>query len=110
MQFSQQRRPHAEAGGADIRVSSVFHPWILKTVAPSNVPKSCRLRGSLMNQHLRANLWLLVTSVLICSVAYPGVLWFVGRALFRDKAEGSLIRDKDGETVVGSRLIAQPFS
>jgi K+-transporting ATPase ATPase C chain len=62
-----------------------------------------------MRGHLRANLWLLALSVLICSVLYPLVLLVFGQAVFSDKAEGSLMRDKAG-TVIGSRLIAQPFT
>jgi K+-transporting ATPase ATPase C chain len=62
-----------------------------------------------MMAHLRANLWLLALTVLICSVLYPLVLLGIGQAAFRDKAEGSLVRDAQGKTV-GSRLIAQPFS
>jgi K+-transporting ATPase ATPase C chain len=67
-----------------------------------------------MMAHLRANLWLLLFTVVICSVLYPLVLLGVGQAVFRDKAEGSLI-DAHGEPTtdsaqaVGSRLIGQPF-
>jgi K+-transporting ATPase ATPase C chain len=68
-----------------------------------------------MNAHLRANLWLLGLTVVLCCVLYPLTLWAVGRVAFADKAAGSLV-DKDGrptrdvEKAVGSRLIAQPFS
>jgi len=68
-----------------------------------------------MLQHLRANLWLLVLTVILCTVLYPLVLWGIGQAVFHDKAQGSLV-DKSGRPVadesqaVGSRLIAQPFS
>jgi K+-transporting ATPase ATPase C chain len=62
-----------------------------------------------MLAHLRANLWLLILTVLVCSVLYPLVLLGIGQTLFRDQAEGSLILDRDGKTVLGSRLIAQPF-
>jgi K+-transporting ATPase ATPase C chain len=62
-----------------------------------------------MMAHLRANLWLLVFTVLIGSVLYPLVLLGVGQAVFRDKAEGSLVTDAKGNAV-GSRLIAQPFA
>jgi K+-transporting ATPase ATPase C chain len=61
-----------------------------------------------MTAHLRANLWLLLLTVVICSILYPAVLWGIGQTVFRDKAQGSLI-DKEGQAV-GSRLIAQPFS
>jgi K+-transporting ATPase ATPase C chain len=62
-----------------------------------------------MYQHIRVNLWLLLSSVLICCVLYPAILLGIGRAVFPDKAQGSLIRDKEGK-VIGSRLIAQPFT
>src|SRR5438132_6821172 len=60
-----------------------------------------------MSKHLRANLLLLVASVLLCSVLYPGALLLIGQTLFHDKAEGSLIY-RDGK-LIGSRLIAQDF-
>src|SRR5262245_47959036 len=62
-----------------------------------------------MSSHVRANLWLLVLSVVICSILYPAALWGIGQSLFREKANGSLVLDKDGKPT-GSRLIAQPFT
>jgi potassium-transporting ATPase KdpC subunit len=62
-----------------------------------------------MLSHIRANLLLLVFTVLICTGLYPLALLGIGQALFHDKAEGSIIHDK-GDAVVGSRLIAQPFT
>src|SRR5581483_11939902 len=59
--------------------------------------------------HLRANLWLLVLTLLLCCVVYPGILLGIGQAVFSDKAQGSLITGADGRPV-GSRLIAQPFT
>ena len=50
----------------------------------------------------------LVFAVLLCG-AYPLVVWAGAQALFADKANGSLIVDKDG-TVRGSTLLAQNFS
>lgn len=61
-----------------------------------------------MNAHLRANLWLLGLTVLICCVLYPLALWAIGQSVFPDRASGSLIVE-DGK-VIGSRLIAQPFT
>ncbi|HYV34822.1 MAG TPA: potassium-transporting ATPase subunit C [Gemmataceae bacterium] len=61
-----------------------------------------------MQSHLRANLWLLVLTVLICSVLYPVALWAIGQAAFRDQAQGSLIVNDAGKPI-GSRLIAQEF-
>jgi K+-transporting ATPase ATPase C chain len=62
-----------------------------------------------MLAHLRANLWLLVMTLLLCSVLYPLVLLGIGQTAFRDTAEGSLIRDAKSKPI-GSRLIAQPFT
>ena len=58
-----------------------------------------------MLTHLRANLWLLFLTAALCCVAYPLVLWGIGRTVFRHQAEGSLLPEAGG-----SRLIAQPFS
>src|SRR5262245_5273996 len=62
-----------------------------------------------MFSHLRANLLLLALSVVLCSVVYPSILLLIGRTAFHDKAQGSILYDKQG-TPIGSRLIAQPFS
>jgi potassium-transporting ATPase KdpC subunit len=62
-----------------------------------------------MNAHLRANLWLVGLTLLICSVLYPLVLLGIGQTVFHDQAQGSLIPGPDGKPI-GSRLIAQPFS
>jgi potassium-transporting ATPase KdpC subunit len=62
-----------------------------------------------MTAHLRANLWLLFLTVLLCSVLYPFVLWGIGQAAFHDQAQGSLVHDAEGR-LIGSRLIAQPFT
>jgi len=68
-----------------------------------------------MWNHLRANLLLVVLSLLLCCVLYPLVLWGVGQAAFRNQAQGSLL-DADGKPTEdadrarGSLLIAQPFT
>jgi len=68
-----------------------------------------------MIRHLRANLWLLGLTVLLCSVVYPAAIWMFAQTLFRDTAQGSLVDNRGRLTVasgeaVGSRLIAQPFT
>jgi len=62
-----------------------------------------------MIAHLRANLWLLVLTMLLCSVLYPLALLGIGQTVFHDKAQGSLLTDAQGHPI-GSRLIAQPFT
>jgi K+-transporting ATPase c subunit len=58
-----------------------------------------------MLAHVRANLWLLALTVLLCTVAYPLALWGVGQVGFPGQANGSLIRGADGRPIA-SRLIA----
>lgn len=62
-----------------------------------------------MSKHIRANIWLLVLTLLICAVIYPAVLLGIGSAIFHDRAQGSFIVGRDGQPI-GSRLIAQPFT
>jgi K+-transporting ATPase ATPase C chain len=62
-----------------------------------------------MTAHLRANLWLLVLTVVLCSVLYPLVILGIGQAVFHDSAQGGLLTDAKGQAV-GARLIAQPFT
>jgi K+-transporting ATPase ATPase C chain len=50
-----------------------------------------------------------VVTLALCAVAYPVAVWGLGQLAFPGKAEGSLIRDRDG-AVIGSELIAQPFA
>ncbi len=67
-----------------------------------------------MSSHLRANLWLLLFTVILCSVVYPLILFGFGQAFFPHHAAGSLI-DAEGNPVTdpskarGSLLIAQAF-
>lgn len=62
-----------------------------------------------MPSDLRATLWLLLFTLVICAVLYPLLLLGIGQAAFPEEAAGSLITDAQG-SVVGSRLIAQPFT
>jgi len=55
------------------------------------------------------SLWLLLFTVVICCVIYPAILWAIGQTLFPFKANGSMVTGPDG-TLVGSRMIAQPFT
>ena len=50
----------------------------------------------------------IVTTILL-GLGYPLVVTGLAQVIFPDKANGQLIRNADG-TVIGSRLIGQPFS
>jgi len=62
-----------------------------------------------MLQHLSKSILLLLFSVVACCILYPLVLWGIGQTVFPFQANGSLLKGPDGQ-VVGSRLIAQPFT
>ena len=58
------------------------------------------IRGAVMST--------LVLAVVCCGI-YPLIVFAIAQAAFHDKANGSLIVDKDG-TVRGSKLLGQPFA
>jgi K+-transporting ATPase ATPase C chain len=47
--------------------------------------------------------------VVVTGLAFPALVWLIGRIAFPDRASGSLITDARGH-VVGSRLIGQSFT
>lgn len=61
----------------------------------------------MLNEIKQAVRFTLVTMILLGG-GYHLALWGIGRAMFPEHAEGSLIHRADG-TIVGSRLIAQKF-
>jgi potassium-transporting ATPase KdpC subunit len=61
-----------------------------------------------MKNFVTAVLMTLVTTLLL-GLVYPLVVTGLAQVIFPDQANGSLIRRADG-TVIGSRLIGQPFS
>jgi len=62
----------------------------------------------MFTQHLRPAASLLVALTLVLGLAYPFAITGISRLVFAQQAEGSLIRD--GDRVIGSRLIGQAFS
>jgi potassium-transporting ATPase KdpC subunit len=62
-----------------------------------------------MGKYFSKSLWLLGFTVAIGCGLYPAILWAIGQTLFPFQANGSLLTGPDGK-VVGSRLIAQPFT
>jgi K+-transporting ATPase ATPase C chain len=62
-----------------------------------------------MLQHISKSILLLLFTVVICCILYPLVLWGIGQTVFPFQANGSMLKGPDGQ-VVGSSLIAQPFT
>jgi len=58
---------------------------------------------------IRGAVFATLVLAIVCCGLYPLVVFGISQALFRDKANGSLILDKDG-TVRGSKLLAQGFT
>ena len=59
--------------------------------------------------HIRGAVMATIVLAVVCCGLYPLVIFGISQALFRDKANGSLIVDQDG-TVRGSKLLAQGFT
>jgi K+-transporting ATPase ATPase C chain len=62
-----------------------------------------------MLKYLTKSVLLMGFAVVICCGLYPLTLWVIGQTVFPNQANGSLVSGPDGK-VVGSRLIAQPFT
>jgi len=62
-----------------------------------------------MMKYISKSLLLLAVAVVICCIIYPLALLAVGQTVFPFQANGSLLKGPDG-AVVGSKLIAQPFT
>jgi potassium-transporting ATPase KdpC subunit len=60
-------------------------------------------------KYISKSLILLGLTVVICCIVYPLVVWAIGQTVFPFQANGSLVKGPDG-SVVGSKLIAQPFT
>lgn len=58
---------------------------------------------------IKTSVLLTLTLALLLCGAYPVAVWAGAQLLFRDKANGSLLVDRDG-TVRGSALLAQNFT
>jgi K+-transporting ATPase ATPase C chain len=50
-----------------------------------------------------------IVLAIVCCGVYPLIVFGIGQAAFREKANGSLIVDKDG-TIHGSKLLGQNFT
>jgi K+-transporting ATPase ATPase C chain len=49
-----------------------------------------------------------ISVVIVCGV-YPAILWVIGQTVFPFQANGSIVHSDDGK-VIGSMLVAQPFT
>jgi len=61
-----------------------------------------------MKKHLITSLLMTLATTVLLGILYPLVVYGLAQLFFRDKANGQLI-SRNGE-VIGSRIIAQPFT
>jgi K+-transporting ATPase ATPase C chain len=61
-------------------------------------------------EDLRSSIMAVVVLGIVCCGIYPLAVYGVAQALFRDKANGSLLYDKMGTNVLGSALLGQQFT
>jgi len=62
-----------------------------------------------MFRYLSKSILLLGLTIIVCAVLYPLAVWAIGKVFFPFQANGSLLKGPDG-SIVGSKLIAQPFT
>jgi len=62
-----------------------------------------------MNKNLITAVLMTIVTTVLLGLIYPLVVTGLAQVIFPDNANGQLIRGSDG-TVIGSRLIGQPFS
>jgi len=62
-----------------------------------------------MARNLLKSILLLLFAVVICCLIYPFAVWAIGQIFCPFEANGSMVKGPDGK-IVGSRLIAQPFT
>jgi K+-transporting ATPase ATPase C chain len=60
-------------------------------------------------KYLRPALVLTAFFVVLTGLAFPGVVWAIGSAVFPSQAHGSMLKDAQGN-VVGSALLGQSFA
>lgn len=65
-----------------------------------------------MKENVLGSLRLFLALTVLLGLAYPMVVWGIGRVAFREKADGSFLRKEEGNPrspAVGSSLIGQSF-
>ena len=69
------------------------------------------MKDTPMKEHIVASIRVYLVLTLLLGVAYPLVVFGIGQAAFREKANGSFLRMKERESdrIVGSALIGQNF-
>jgi potassium-transporting ATPase KdpC subunit len=61
-----------------------------------------------MRRQLLTGLYMTIALIVLLGVLYPLAVFGVGQLLFKDNADGSFVKNKDGQ-VIGSSLIGQAF-
>ena len=64
---------------------------------------------TLFTETIRSIAATIVFSIVLCGF-YPFVVWGAGQLLFKHRADGSLIMNKEGKVVLGSEWLGQQFT
>ena len=61
-----------------------------------------------MRRQLGTGLLMTIALVVLTGLVYPVAVWAIGQGLFKDNADGSFVKNRNGQ-VVGSALLGQNF-
>lgn len=76
----------------------------MNELSPKTKTKAINLK-----QTLGQSIFLLISLMIIVCGLYPFILWIIGQSLFPFQANGSIIKNSNNQ-IIGSKLIAQPFT
>jgi len=61
-----------------------------------------------MRRQLVTGLTMTIALIVLTGLVYPVAVWAIGQGLFKDNADGSFVKNKDGQ-IVGSAMLGQNF-
>ena len=61
-----------------------------------------------MRRQLVTGLMMTIALVVLTGIVYPVAVWAIGQGFFKDNADGSFVKNRDGQ-IVGSSMLGQNF-
>src|SRR5882762_2076067 len=90
-------------------VASLFRSSASSSLMSSSPPSNLFKRMKELFAEIRGAVFATLVLAVVCCGLYPLVVFGIAQVAFRDKANGSLIIEKDG-TIRGSTLLGQGFT